>query len=132
MASVAMKAKGRFAGVAGGTAGAVAGMVILGPVGALAGSFIGSLSSQVAVHKHEQEQQQQQQSLQSVTEDEGSGDHGSTNESMSNEGFKIGDNIRKVVARGKVASGQDSSSSFRMGDFSRGLSSSLLLLFLAA
>ena len=53
--------KGRFAGVAGGTAGAAAGLVIAGPVGMLAGSLIGSMGSQVAVHKHDQEQRQQQQ-----------------------------------------------------------------------
>ena len=53
--------KGRFAGVAGGTAGAGAGLVIAGPVGMLVGLLIGSMGSPVAVHKHDQEQRQQQQ-----------------------------------------------------------------------
>lgn len=51
--------KGRFAGVAGSTAGAVMGLLIAGPVGAIAGSFIGSSSCQNAVQKQEEKQQQQ-------------------------------------------------------------------------
>jgi len=50
--------KGRFAGVAGSTAGAVMGLLIAGPVGAIAGSFIGSSSCQNAVQKQEEKQQQ--------------------------------------------------------------------------
>jgi hypothetical protein len=106
--------KGRFVGVAGGTAGAAIGLVIAGPVGAIAGSFFGSKGSQIAVQKQEQQQQQESGST--------DGEHNSND---SNGGHRFGDNIRKfslgVVARGKEASGRETSEGYKFGDFSRGL-----------
>jgi hypothetical protein len=100
--------KARFAGVAGSTAGAAAGLLI-------SGSYFGSMGSQRAVQKQEQQQQQ------------------STNRGEAG-GFRFGDNFRKVVATGRekteglgdnirkaVATGREKTEGYRFGDFSRGL-----------
>ena len=113
--------KGRFAGIAGGTAGAAMGLLIAGPVGAIAGSFIGSSSSQNAVQKreHQEQQEEEQQQQQSESTD------GEYNSNDNNGGQRFGDNIRKfslgMVSRGKEASGRETSEGYKFGDFSRGL-----------
>jgi hypothetical protein len=115
--------KGRFAGIAGGTAGAAMGLLIAGPVGAIAGSFIGSSSSQNAVQKREHQEQQEEQQMEQQQQSESTdGEH---NINDNNGGQRFGDNIRKfslgMVSRGKVASGRETSEGYKFGDFSRGL-----------
>ena len=95
--------KGRFAGVAGGSAGAAAGLVMAGPIGALAGSFIGSVSGQAAVHGQQED------------------DGGEATNANSSKQYRFGDNLRGVIARGKESVGRDTTDGYRFGDFSRGL-----------
>jgi len=130
--------KGRFAVVAGQTAGAAAGLVVLGPIGALAGSMLGAVGTQRAVKRHDQEEQQRQHQRNGAaangdggcgSENIGNNDNANTNAPttaavVASDGggrFRIGDNLRGLVARGSDAVGRKKTEGYRFGDFSRGL-----------
>jgi len=92
--------EGKFVGVMGASAGAGVGLLVAGPIGAVAGSVTGSLSSQAALRR-QREQQFQQESNRSF----GGGEGGSQVEaSATSSSFRIGDNFRSLVAKGKEAS----------------------------
>lgn len=105
--------KGRFTGVAVGTAGAAAGLVIAGPLGAMAGSYLGSMGSQAVLESKEKKAK-------------APADKEITKQSESkNEGYRFGDRTRALVARGKEATGRETVEGYRFGDISRGLFASM-------
>jgi len=106
---------GRFMGVAVGTAGAAAGLVIAGPLGAMAGSFLGSMGSQAVLES--QANNARTLADKETTKQSGSG--------RGNEGYRFGDRARALVTRGKEATGRDTAEGYRFGDVSRGLFASM-------
>jgi hypothetical protein len=101
--------KGRFTGVAVGTAGAAAGLVIAGPLGAMAGSFLGSMGSQAVLES--QANKARTLADKDTIKQNGNG----------NEGFRLRDRARALVTKGKEATGRNTAEGYRFGDVSRGL-----------
>ena len=142
---------GRYAGVAGSSIGANVGLKIIGgPIGFLAGSVLGSQAAQVAVEQRSDAQRKDSKPISDINRPplptlsrmppppgptkslyHGDDEHfiqqlnrSTANSNQSSEPtkpYRFGDVARNIVAQGKKANGRDESSSYRLGDFSRGL-----------
>lgn len=115
--------EGRFVGVVGASAGAGFGLLVGGPIGAVAGSVAGSLGSQAALRRRQH--QSMSSSNSNISDAIGGKDEDKAGNNTLSSSFRLGDNIRNVVVRGKEATGRDVDAPFRVGDFANGLSGSL-------
>jgi hypothetical protein len=142
------KNKGRYAKVAGSSVGAAMGLALIGgPVGFLAGSLVGGSAAKKIADSGEANDdaspREGNQEFEAVPSISAIGSHASGNsepctivcESLAGEsstlsdtegqrGYRFGDLSRSVVARGKRAAGRPEDSSYKFGDFTRGLFSS--------
>ena len=136
---------GRYVGVVGSSFGAAVGRTFVGgTVGTLAGSLVGSVATQEAVRggnggqstSDEPDDNPEVQSYPTGDEEiirqleRGNSRYSNHHQAPSNDEslqmeeekpWHFGDRIRQVVKRGKETHGRTGDSSYRFGDFSRGL-----------
>ena len=129
--------KSRYMGVVGSSVGAAVGLTLVGgPLGLLAGSLAGGIATQKAMRSpggadgtlaHDEASAARCTSM--ATRSTHSNDEDimlqlERKEQRPMNGkkpWKIGDNLRNVVKRGKEAAGRDADTGYKPGDFTRGL-----------
>jgi len=142
------KNKTRYIAVAGSSVGATVGLAVAGPIGLVAGSLAGGVATQSMMAKKQKQEAQEglidlrmeeSKAYESIVafnmKDTPTDLSKSTADSTapltnpkfpsqvddSAKTFILGDNIRGVLFRGKEADGRHETSSYKFGDFSRGL-----------
>lgn len=127
--------KSKLGGAAGSGVGAMVGLAVAGPLGFVAGSYLGSKAGQDLVDDGKQMPRKADQPLISTretpkpfpTQPPSAGVRHETDKNKSNnnksnkDGYKFGDITKSIVARGKQASGRKEDSGYKFGDFTRGL-----------
>jgi hypothetical protein len=129
---------GRYASMVGSSAGAAAGLSLVGgPIGLLAGSLVGGKATREAVRRtnsstaaencannnndndNDEEilRQLDQGRIQTQSQEQLLLEHMEAEKPS----FRLGDNLRGIVKRGKQSSGRDVDTPYQFGDFSRGL-----------
>ena len=116
----------RYVGILGSSAAAAVGFAIAGPVGLMAGSLIGGQATRELVNRPscDVDMPQSEVSARGLSTQEDSPvlkQQLEKDEKPVGEGWKFGDNLRKVVKRGKEADGRANKDGYKFGDFSRGL-----------
>ena len=130
---------GRYTGVVGSSVGAGVGLVLAGPVGFLAGSVLGSRAGQRVGESSTSSPDDHQPpppmgasrtvSSTTIPPMEASDEalvqqleqHQQSQPQATQRPFRLGDNIRGVVTKGKQSRGDSEASSYQFGDFTRGL-----------
>uniref|UniRef100_A0A7S1ZT12 Glycine zipper domain-containing protein n=1 Tax=Trieres chinensis TaxID=1514140 RepID=A0A7S1ZT12_TRICV len=105
--------KYEYAGSTGVMVGAAAGAAVLGPVGLVAGAYLGSVSGRKAAEGVSLASAGAQVQRRGSGEDECGSGNGKP--------YRFGDLTRGVVARGKESRGASAKEGYKFGDFTRGL-----------